>query len=1495
LWRGPTLSDVADEPFAAPAIRRLEELRVEAAELAIGADLAAGRHQEVAAEIDAMIAEHPLRERLHAQRMLALYRCGRQADALEAYREARRVLVEEIGVEPGPELRRLHEAILAHDPSLEVELAARELPRELDTASSPPLAGRDGELAWLRARWQRGGALVTLVGERGIGKTRLAAEIAGEAHREGAAVRYVAGTAAPEAALAAIAAAREPSRPTLLVFDDADRAGDDVRVAMSRLADRLHAVTSLVLATGRDAAALAHLRPTASVALGPLDAAAVRQIAALHAPAGADVPVNTLLEASGGVARQVHEAASEWARREAARRVDAVAGRAAAGRTRARALNVELAGTVVDLQSTRERAGLVAPDGDGRLICPYKGLATFDADDADYFFGRERLVAELVARLVGAPLLAVVGPSGSGKSSVVRAGLLPALAGGILPASDRWRRALIRPGEHPLRELQRAQSRGDGRVVLAVDQFEEAFTACADEREREKFVDALVRAAHESDAVCGVVLAVRADFYGRCAAYPKLAALLGDNTVLVGPMARDELRRAIERPAQRAGLRLESGLVDRLIADCEGEPGALPLLSTALLELWQQRDDRHLRLAGYERSGGVRGAVARLAETVYERLDRGQQAVARRILLRLAGDDVEGMPVRRRVALAELDGDRDDGRRVLDVLAAGRMITVSEGTVEVAHEALLREWPRLRGWLDEDTEGRRLHRGLIHAAREWSQGGQDPGDLYRGARLAAALEWRAEHAPELNAGEHRFLDASRAAGERARRRLRLALVGVLALLVVATGAALVALDQRGRARTETRAAVAQALGGRALSEERLDRALLLARRGVALNDAPVTRDNLLAVLRRGPAAIGVMRGDGDALTAIALHPDGRTLAVGDDEGTVMFVDTVTRRVLGRPHQVSPGARISSLAFSPDGTRLASAGWDPPAAVVDLFDGRTRRHIARLLDAPFVAETSVHFSPDSRIIGAQEAWGEHLNFVALWDARTGRRRPETEPTLPGSPAVLGFLGSSARLVTSGDDGTVVRDAVTLRALHRIDASGPTADLSSAAGLVAFGGRDGSVRLLDIRTGELRTAHGGHEAPVVAIRFNPDGDRLVTAGHDERVIVWDPKRATALEALEARGIGLVQDLQVAADGRTAYSAGRDGTVIAWDLSAESRWERPFGGPGARPVPASLTTAARSPRFAVIDARGFVDLFDSRTLRLTGRIRPRRRHTGAGLPLDADTAAQLRWTGGPIPGAAVAPDGATVAITTDDGELQFWDTRTRRPLGEALRAHAQPAWALAFSADGRWLATGGGDSLLRVWDARRRTAANSVALTDDHQAVSDLSMSPDGTTLAVTLLNTNVSGGGLEIRSMPGLELVRTVDVPVGTVGRFSADGRSLIYGARDGRVWTLDTRTWETRGRPLTAHPSIMTADLSPDGRLLATTSTDGTGRLWDVPGRRPIGATLSARSEDPIGAAFIRGGSHLAVVHEQGGVAWDVRPQSWAHHACKVAAPPSHAC
>ena len=441
-----------------------------------------------------------------------------------------------------------------------------------------------------------------------------------------------------------------------------------------------------------------------------------------------------------------------------------------------RTTETELAGTVVDLQLVRERRAFYVPDAppgpSERLICPYRGLAPFDAAHAEYFFGRERLVAELVARLVGSTLLAVVGPSGSGKSSAVRAGLLPALADGVVPGSEHWRRAVMRPGARPLAELSRALARAvpeagdegaapwiadalerlpDGeRLVLLIDQFEEAFVACRDQAEREAFFDALVEGAGDPDERLVIVLAIRGDFYARCAEHAELSTLVSANQLLVGPMRRDELRRAIELPARRAGLRVEPRLVSALVGDVAAEPGGLPLLSAALVELWQRRDGRTLRYGVYERSGGVSGAVARLAEDAYQRLSPAERLRARPMLLRLAGADdeqAEGF-VRRRVPLDELELDRDeDAARALAVLTESRLLTVDEGAAEVAHEALLREWPRLRDWLAEDAEGRHLHQHLIGAAGEWRDSGRDPAELYRGARLASALDWAAEPRP----------------------------------------------------------------------------------------------------------------------------------------------------------------------------------------------------------------------------------------------------------------------------------------------------------------------------------------------------------------------------------------------------------------------------------------------------------------------------------------------------------------------------------------------------------------------------------------------------------------------------------------------------------------------------------------------------------------------------------------------------------------------------
>src|SRR5215213_6986389 len=547
--------------------------------------------------------------------------------------------------------------------------------------------------------------------------------------------------------------------------------------------------------------------------------------------------------------REFARAALAVAVDEASHRLIDVASRAAAGRSDLSDVETELTGKVIDLQLAREQArALSGPYTPARVaaegICPFKGLASFEPVDADYFFGRERLVAELVARLVGAGFLGIVGPSGSGKSSVLRGGLLPALAGGVLPGSGGWRRLLLRPGERPLDELRRVLGSGakdplaealdtlpaDARLLLAVDQLEELHTACRSDAERAAFADTLARAAADPDGRAVVVVALRADFYGRFAAYPGLAELLGGNHVLVGPMQASELRRAVELPAGRVGLRVEPELADALVDDVEGEPGALPLLSTALLELWQHRQDNTLTLAAYRESGGVHGAVARLAEGTYARVPDERRQLVRAVMLRLVGEDEGDAPVRRRAPLGELDLERnEDLAAVLTTLADSRLVTVSEGSVEVAHEALLGEWPRLREWIEADAEGRRLRHHITQAATEWDAARRDQGELYRGARLAAALDWTADHALDVNELEREFVTESREASEtetkrvrRTNRRLRGLLAGVAILLAAAVAGGIFAVVQRAEARDAETAQFVERLGAQALVEEDLD-------------------------------------------------------------------------------------------------------------------------------------------------------------------------------------------------------------------------------------------------------------------------------------------------------------------------------------------------------------------------------------------------------------------------------------------------------------------------------------------------------------------------------------------------------------------------------------------------------------------------------------------------------------------------------------------------
>jgi WD40 repeat protein len=480
-------------------------------------------------------------------------------------------------------------------------------------------------------------------------------------------------------------------------------------------------------------------------------------------------------------------------------------------------------------------------------------------------------------------------------------------------------------------------------------------------------------------------------------------------------------------------------------------------------------------------------------------------------------------------------------------------------------------------------------------------------------------------------------------------------------------------------------------------------------------------------------------------------------------------------------------------------------------------------------------------------------------------------------------------------SAAERATVVRDAATLRPERRLRAGGTRSALSPDGRVAALGAADGSLRLLDLHTGDLRVATDRHDAAVTDLRFTPDSHTLLTAGVDGSLIAWNVADARRIGTFVGHA-GTVSRVAIAPDGRTAYSAGQDGTLIAWDLAGKRRLDRPFSAPrrsamvfpaivrGRRPtdfapsgipVPVAGLAVAATPdggSFAVPDDAGYVDVFDSRTL-----TRARRIPVSPGRQVSA---------------VAIAPDGHTVAATTADGRLRFADLRSRRRVGPLQRPYDVAAWSVAFSGDGRWLVTAGIPlPSLRLWDVRRRTVANT-ALLAPFDVAADATFSPDSTKLAVAVNEAPRRGvTAIQILSVPDLALLRTVRAPAGRSLQFAADGRLLVFGDEQGHLWLYDTRTWRPLGRPLVAHTSaVVTVNLSPDGKTLATTSDDGTTRLWDVSAARPIGTPLPGLAQHDVAAAFVDGGTHLVTLHDNGrGFLWDIQPQSWARRACKVAA------
>lgn len=1168
---------------------------------------------------------------------------------------------------------------------------------------------------------------------------------------------------------------------------------------------------------------------------------------------------------------------------------------------------------------------------------PYKGLRPFEeADEAD-FYGRETLTRQLLTRLAEKEtftrFLAVVGPSGSGKSSAVKAGLIPALRRGSLPGSEKWYITEMSPHTHPLDELEIAllrlsanpnlklseQLRRDKRgllraaklalpsahsqILLVVDQFEEVFTLVEEREEARHFMDLLYQAVSNAKSSVRVVITLRADFYDRPLMEPDFSVLVQKRTEVVVPLKREELERAIRCPAEQAGFFFEEGLVTEILAEVQGQPGTLPLLQYALTELFERRTGRILTHDAYTAIGGVLGALGQRAEAIYHGLEEHQQALARQVFLRLValGEGVED--TRRRVLIAELESlaglpsstshtsaesegtrinhGKDDLDQVLNAFGRARLLTFDRDpltrapNVVVAHEALLKEWARLKTWLDESRADIRLQRLLAGSVAEWQAAGKDSSFLLRGARLAQYEEWIKSTTISLTDEEQLYLEASLAehqrqeAEEAARqrheaaleRRSRNFLRGLVAVLTIAT---IIALGLSWMARRAQNQALAEAHGratqqviaeseaqGRATAEivalKQRQAAMLQASAGLAAQaldelegDQP-ERAVLLAleVLEKYPYTTqaesalaqtvqqvvpnrtfhfttGAEKFRSVALSIDWMKAGKQLITVNSSEGvgSKLMLSIIDRQSGERLTYLPLGKACDvDFALSPDASRIATTPILGEECPTSVWDLQTGKQLAVLSLQGSDAANSVAWSPDSRFIAA----GSQDGRMRIWKSSSGMQLLEL-PAHIGPILKVAWSPDGSRLLSASQDGTA-----------------KIWQVSSTAN-----------RGLQIAPEPLTLV--GHTGEVSAAAWSPDDRQVVTGGADYTVRVWDA-RSGELRTLLTGHDELVADVAWSPDGTRIASSGEN-RVFIWEVPAGVKRYR-FSNISHFP---NIAWSPASDRLAECSWTG-IRVWDlpPEAIRLAG-------HTA--------NFHDAQWS----------PDGRWIATANHDGTVRIWEAAS----GAVKQILIDPSGSLSYIAwapDSQRLSTAGYDHNIRLWDT---SSGEMLRGLQSEKELFAQAWSPDGKRLAVAGMQTGIA---VVFDTQTG-ETLNTIEEEIPCwlfIRSWSPQGDRFVTsciifdplarGNYPVRVWDADTGEVLLELRKEIADPIV--AVYSPDGRYIAAGYSDGMVIVWDAASGEEI-VTMTGRSEIILDLSWSPNSQRLAAGYFDGYVlVWDI--------------------